>query len=212
MSKVIATEQRTEEWYQARLGKFTCSEVYNLLTEPKLKADKEAGNLSKSALSYIYTKIAEQLTGKRQEVSSKAMEWGTEYEPYARSMYEQVFEPVTEVGFIYDGRLGGSPDGLVGEKGGIEIKCPYTYDVHLENLLLTKDTFKQARKEYYWQIMGCMFLTEREWWDFVSFHPDFPEEHCMQVIRIERNEDDILLMMDKVEKACQLRDAILKSL
>lgn len=207
-----AQAQRTKDWHEARMGKFTCSEVYNLMTEPRSKSDREAGKLSKSAQTYIYKKVAETLTGKKREFTSRETEWGEEYEPYARTMYEQVFEEVTAAGFIYDGKLGGSPDGLIGEKGGIEIKCPYTYEGHVENLLLTPETLKEAHKEYYWQIQGYMKVTAREWWDFVSFHPDFPEEYCLQVIRILRNEDDIKLMNSKVEKACLMRDEILKKL
>lgn len=209
MSKVVDIDQRSEEWYKLRMGRFTCSEVHKLMTEPRAKAAKKAGELSETAKTYIMDKVAEAITGQRHEISGPSLEWGQEWEPYAKSMYEQVFNTVHEVGFLHDDYLGGSPDGLVGDKGGIEIKCPFNQGVHLSNLLLTPETFKSERKEYYWQIQGYLKLTGRDWFDFVSFDHRFPEEHCMQVIRIERNEDDILLMMDKVEKACKLRDEIL---
>lgn len=212
MEQYTAIDQRSEEWHKLRMGRFTCSEVHKLLTEPRAKAAKEAGELSETAKTYVMEKVAESITGQRHEISSPALAWGEEWEPYAATMYEQVFEAVHPIGFLHDDYLGGSPDGLVGENGGIEIKCPFNQGVHLSNLLLTPETFKSERKEYYWQIQGYLKLTGRDWLDFVSFDHRFPEEYCMQVIRIYRNEDDILLMMEKVEKACQMRDEILKKL
>lgn len=209
MSKVVDIDQRSEEWHKLRMGRFTCSEIHKLMTEPRSKIAKEAGELSETAKTYVMEKVAETITGHRHEISGPALAWGEEWEPYAKTMYEQVFDMVQEIGFLHDDYLGGSPDGLVGEKGGIEIKCPFNQGVHLANLLLTPETFKAERKEYYWQIQGYLKLTGRDWFDFVSFDHRFPEEYCMQVIRIQRNEDDILLMVDKVEKACKMRDEIL---
>lgn len=209
--------QRTQDWYDARVGKFTCSEIWKLLTEPRSKADKEAGNLSETAKTYIYEKVSESITGVVHQISSPALEWGVEHEPSAKEAYKKVFElEVEETGLVGNKMLAGSPDGIATDggldEGVLEIKCPFNQSVHLSNLLLSPEDFKSEGKEYYWQVQGYMFLTDSHWADFVSFHPYFPPDKCLAAIRVERNQDDILLLMEKVEKAYTLKEEILKKL
>ena len=80
--------------------------------------------------------------------------------------------------------VGCSPDGLVGEDGGIEGKCPNpaTHPSYLELV----DT---PPSEYRWQVQGSMLVTGRPWWDFVSYHPDFPDELQLHVVRVKRDEE-----------------------
>lgn len=166
--------QQVPEWYLQKLGRFGCSQFYRLMTEPKLKADKEAGNLSQGAMTYIYECVAERLTGKKakEDFTSKFTDWGNEYEPIAKTIYNEVFKVlVTDTGYIeWQHNAGGSPDGLIDEDGLIEIKCPYTITSHLEHKLLPIT----EKPDYYWQCLGYLLITGRKWIDFISYSPNYP--------------------------------------
>lgn len=206
--------QRTEQWHDDRLGKFSASQIYRLMTEPKLKKDKYEGKLSDGAITYVYESVAESLTGIRakEEFTSKFTEWGIENEPIAKKVYETVFNvTVTDTGHIpYGEHAGGSPDGLVGEDGLIEIKCPYTITSHLEHYL--KELSKKP--EYYWQCLMYMLITKRQWIDFVSWHPSY--EPKLQLVKkrilLETVKDDLAKLEAKLNKAIELKTQILKQL
>lgn len=174
-------QQRTEQWHGDRLGRFSASQFYRLMTEPKLKADKEAGNLSQGAMTYVYECVAEKLTGKKakEDFSSRFTEYGVMMEPIAKGIYNAVFDvSIEDSDYIpRDEYSGGSPDGLVGEDGAVEIKCPYTITSHLEHSL----NDLRDKPDYFWQCIGYLLITGRKWIDFVSYNPDFPPKH--QLIR-----------------------------
>ena len=162
-------EQGSPEWLAARCGKITASRFKDVLSQPRSKRDKEAGVLSGTAKTYMLTLAAETLTGCPEEVpTTKAMQHGNDYEPVARDLYMQITgAKVKTVGFVdhpTERSVGCSPDGLVGENGGVEIKCPYTTRVHLGYIL-------DGHKAHDAQIQGGMWVTEREWWDFITYDP-----------------------------------------
>lgn len=208
--------QRTPEWIKSRMGRFSCSQLHRLMTEPKLKADKEAGNLSDGAMTYVMECIAEKLTGKpaKEDFTSKYTEWGIMHEPIAIGIYEEVFsEKVAQSGYIPHGEnFGGSPDGLINEDGGLEIKCPFTITAHLVHSI-TKD-LKADYKECYWQIIGYMIITGRTWFDFVSYHPEYPGKYQFKRIRLERDtvKADIDYANSKINKATEVLNLILNSI
>ena len=182
-------KQRTDDWLGDRMGRFTASEFHRLMTEPRSKADKEAGKLSQGAMTYVMEKVAERITGKpaKDEFDSKYTQWGEEHEPLAKSIYEAVFDRKVKLsGFIeYGDHAGGSPDGLVMDDGILEIKCPYTITSHLGHLMLSNaDDLKADKPEYYWQCLGYMLITGREWCDFISYHPHFPARLQLKRITI----------------------------
>ena len=128
-------EQRTDEWFAARLGKVTASKVADVIAKTK-------SGYSTSRENYMTQLICERLTGKKQEsFSNAAMDWGTETEPYARAAYEASKNVlVDEVGIIDHPFLpmcAASPDGLVSDDGMVEIKCPNTA-THFDTLLAGK--------------------------------------------------------------------------
>jgi hypothetical protein len=177
--KIVTAEQRSPDWFAARLGKATASNFANVLA-------------SKSTAAYrnYRVKLAlERMTGKQEEgFQSDAMRQGTEREPLARIAYEaHTGHLVEEVGFCLHDVLecGASPDGLVNADGGLEIKCP-TPGKHFEYLRQ-----KGEPAEYTAQIQGCMWITGRSWWDFVSFCPEFPENAQLIVRTIARDGDYI---------------------
>ena len=187
-------EQRTDEWLKARCGLFTASRFADLLAKTKT-------GVSASRSNYIAQILCERLTGKVSEsYMNQAMMIGTEREPLARALYEaHTGVLVDEVGFIkhLDLPCGASPDGLIGNDGGIEIKCPQPA-AHLEYLL-----YDEAPSKYMAQIQGCMWMSGRAWWDFVSFNPDFPDHLQLKIVRVKR--DDAFI--DKIEKEIINADA-----
>ncbi len=176
-------EQRTAEWFDARLGKVTASRVADVMARTK-------SGYSASRKNYMAELVCERLTGIPSEhFESAAMKWGTDTEPLARSAYEaRTGELVEEVGFIEHPRIkgfGASPDGLVGTDGGLEIKCPNTA-THIDTLLSGA-----IDSRYIYQLSTGMACTGRKWWDFVSFDPRLPDNLSYKCIRIYR--DDALI-------------------
>ena len=204
-------EQRTEEWYNARLGKVTASRVADVVAKTK-------SGYSTSRANYMAELICERLTGfKGESYMNAAMQWGVTTEPEARAAYEAkagVF--VTEVGFtphLLIDSSGASPDGLVDDDGLVEIKCPFTA-THLETLL--SDT---APSKYITQMQWQMACTERNWCDFVSYDPRLPESMRLFVKRVPRDpaliaelekevESFLAEMEDKIEKLVEKYDGI----
>jgi len=161
--KIINCEQRSPEWYAARLGIPTASNFDKIVITD--------GSVSKQAKKYMYKLIGERLAGASEDsYENEAMIQGREMEDEARQLYQiATGQSVEQVGFCLAdtcvGVFGCSPDGLVGETGLIEIKCP-TMAVHVEYLIDDKLPTK-----YIQQVQGQLLVTGREWCDFVSYYP-----------------------------------------
>lgn len=200
-------EQRSKEWFEARLGKFTSSSIHKIMKSGRGK-DEYFGQ---TALSYIGKNAAELLTGTMEEFGSKQTDWGEKWEPHARARYEmETKQQVIEAGFIQDPKFeyaGGSPDGLVGPFGQIEIKCPYNSDIHLKYLKIDsyKD-FEQAVKDagYHWQVQNNMRVLNSEWCDFVSYDPRYDWKQQIKIFRIEKNEDMWRELEERIEAATEI--------
>ena len=184
-------EQRTDEWFAARLGKVTASRVADVIA--KTKSGYGAGRAN-----YLADLVVERLTGqKAQGFSNAAMEWGTEQEPNARAAYSaKTGILVEEVGFIDHPTVamsGASPDGFA-EEGLIEVKCPNTA-THLEYVLAELPPLK-----YFTQMQWQMACTSRPWCDFVSFDPRLPERLRLLVVRVPRDDVYIAMLEAEVKK------------
>ena len=184
-------EQRTEEWFSARLGKVTASRVADVLA--KIKSGESA-----SRKNYKMELVVQRLTNKQGEsFTNAAMEWGTEQEPFARMAYEaHTGTFVKEEGFVDHPTIEGfgcSPDGIVGE-GLIEIKAPNTAN-HIETVLENK-----APSKYIPQMQCQMACTGAKWCDFVSFDPRVPEDLQLFVVRVERDQEYIDAMEVEVKQ------------
>ena len=166
--------QGTPEWQQARLGIPTASNFDKIVTTK--------GEPSKSAEKYMYQLVGERLSGTKEDgYTNSHMERGIQLEGEARQFYDLVNGvEVEEVGFCkHDSQLFGcSPDGLVGEDGGIEIKCP-SMAVQVEYLLK-----KELPTAYFQQVQGTLLVTGRKWWDFVSYYPSLQP----LILRVQRDE------------------------
>lgn len=190
-------QQRSSEWFAARLGKVTASRVADVIAKTKT-------GYGASRENYMAQLICERLTGKPTEgFSNAAMEWGTQTEPQARAAYSaKTGELVEEVGFVCHPvieQAGASPDGIVGDglfvgDGLIEIKCPNTA-THLEYVLAGKPPEK-----YVTQMMWQMAVTGAPWCDFVSYDPRLPEHLQMLIVRVPRDDNRIAELEAEVRK------------
>lgn len=212
-----AGHQGSDAWIDSRLGRFTASEMYKLMTEPRSKADKEAGKLSEGAMTYVMIKVSEVLTGNRKEDRySPDKEWGKEIEPIAKDYFTSqtglVWEPA---GFFpFGDHAGCSPDGYLGEDEGLEVKCPSQSENHVNHLLLTDQyDLKRECPDYYWQIMSSLLFTGRKQWHFVSFDPRMQVEKLkMQHIVVKPVSEDLDLLVSKLEKAIKEKLSLIKLL
>ena len=195
--QIINVEQRSPEWFKAREGRVTGSEVKNLLG---------ARGLGKTGLTYAITKASESLkvVYDFDSFDSYAMQRGRELEPVALNEYEiREMQSVTSVGFVIKGDdLGVSPDGLVGEDGGIEIKCPLDTQ-HIKNMIEN-----ECPSEYFDQVQMCLYVTGRKWWDLVTYNPDFAEGLDYKRFRVLPCENWINKFETRLKEWIELRDKI----
>lgn len=210
MSDVI--KQGSEAWHSLRAGKVTASRVADVVAKTKT-------GYAASRANYLAEIVLERITKTRAEgFTSAAMQWGTDQEPVARQRYEFANEcEVLEVAFVDHPRIamtGASPDGLVGDLGLVEIKCPNSA-THLETL---QSGAVPAR--YVTQMMWQMASTGRAWCDFVSFDPRFGPDLELFIERVHRDEtriaeleEEVSAFLDEVNatvaklKSLKLRDA-----
>ncbi len=180
-------EQRTSEWFSERAGKVTASAIYKVMARTKSGYGADRSN-------YHAQLVSERLTGvPADSFTNAAMQWGIETEAQARAMYGlHVGQAVIETGFHPHPRLamsGASPDGLVGDFGLVEIKCPNTA-THIATL-----TGASIDRKYLLQMQWQMACTGREWCDFASFDPRMPQEMQLHVRRVERDAE----LLDEIE-------------
>lgn len=184
--KVIDCKQGSNEWFQARSGKVTASEVAHVIAFLK-RGDKKGGETEARA-NYKASIVTEILTGDpdMEGYESQCMKDGKEYEPFARAAYEiATGADVDKVGFVVHPtieRAGSSPDGLVGDDGMIEIKCPKPKN-HIRNKLAGV-----LPEDHEPQVMWNLACTGRKWCDFVSFGMRLSERYQLLVVRAYRDE------------------------
>ena len=166
--------QQSDEWYKIRRGKITASHATAI------------ANCGKGLNSYILEIMADYFScAEKEQFSNKHTERGNKLEPIARSIYEiETGNQVKQVGFIeYNDYVGCSPDGLVGDDGGIEIKCPD--DKEYFKLLLEKEG--AISSDYMWQVQMNLLITERKWWDLIFYNPNYKQ--TIIVFRIYPDEE-----------------------
>jgi putative phage-type endonuclease len=188
----ITDEQRTAEWFQARVGKATASRFKDVMA--KLKN----GSPAAARINYLVDIATERLTkSATPHYSNSAMQWGVTHEASARIVYEQRRQlQVEETGFIQHEELdaGASPDGLVDWDGLIEIKCPYNSSVHVMTWM------DGMPEDHVAQVQGQLWITGRQWCDFISFDPRMPPALQLYVERIGRNDSYIAGLETEIRK------------
>ena len=196
---ILEHEQQSPEWHAARCGCPSASN-FDLIVTTK-------GETSKQREKYLYRLAGERITGKAEETyQNAAMQRGTELEGEARSFYQLVNDvEVKQVGFcLADGnfRYGCSPDGLIGENGIIEIKCPLIA-THVGYLLKG-----ELPIDYFQQVQGGLLVTGREWTDFISYYCGMDP----LIVRVERDDAFIDKLKGHLEDFCIELDKIVKTL
>ncbi len=194
-------EQRSEAWYHIRLGRITGTSFNDLMAKPDTKCYNDL-------ITDIAGEIITEEKEDTDEYTSPAMERGVELEVEARKIYESLFEcNVEQIGFItpdedseFNEWIGISPDGLIGEDGGLEIKCPLrkTHLNYIENGVLPT-VYKN-------QVQSSLWITGRKWWDFMSYYPDmkpfiirvYPDKE-LHLKYEERLRESINLIKQKIE-------------
>lgn len=188
--RVVDVEQGSEAWENLRRGVPTASNFGRIITPAK-------ADLSTKWPTYAAELIAESLLKVTPPAPTFWMAHGTEMQPYAIKAYETLTgSDVQEVGFVWPDeheKFGCSPDGLVGDSGLIEVKCPMPQTLlgyHLEGVL---------PMEYKPQVMGQLLITGREWCDFVGYHPELRPF----VIRVQRDDKYIAALWLALEEFCE---------
>lgn len=194
-----AVEQGSDIWKQLRLGHVTASNISDVMA--KIKTGE-----SEARRKYKVKLVAERLTGNTQDTySNAAMEWGVEQEQYAAMAYEVKNNVLLDKTGFWPHEsikwLGVSPDRLVGNDGLVEIKCPMT-TTHIDYILEDK-----VPARYYKQIQCQLWVTGREWCDFVSYDPRLPLENQLFIKRaypdeafIQEMQSEVLQFLDEVEQ------------
>lgn len=188
-------EQNTDEWLKLRQAKFTASSFKDLFMKETTQGYQDA----------IYKVAFERLTNESPESFSNSwMERGHELEQEARDWYElETYNKVHNGGFFeYNDWIGASPDGLIGDSGLIEIKCP-KFSTMMDYLIK-----KELPKTYYYQVHGQLLVTDREWCDFVAYHPSLPKF----ILRINRDKEVDKEILDKLFKATKEVEQIINKL
>ncbi len=181
--------QGTEQWHSDRSGRITASRFKDVMAWGA--PDKHGFRAPQQArTNYMRELCFERLANRaKHSVSSKSLAWGHEQEKGSHDAYEMLTGFVVErSGFIVHPRydwLGCSPDGLIGTDGGIESKNPFNEAVHVRTWL------EGMPEEHMAQVQGCMYVTGRKWWDFLSFDSRQDEDCRLYVERIPRNDDYI---------------------
>lgn len=180
-------EQRSIAWHNVRAGKLTGSNAQAI------------GAGGKGLETLVYATLAEKYSNNQDEPYTSAdMQRGIELEAQARETYEIMYDTVQEVGFIeHDEYSGVSPDGLIGEDGGFECKCPN--DANFFKILVNGE--KAIESKYIWQVQMCLLVSQRKWWDLVFYSTNFNKN--MIVFRIYpdmEKQEKLLIGLDKGKK------------
>jgi len=185
-------EQGTPEWHELRRGKVTASRVADILAKTKTGPSASRQNyLIELALQQVTKTIEESYT-------NAAMEWGTQTEPQARVAYEvKTGNFVDQVAFIDHPTIAGfgcSPDGIVGDSGLIEIKCPNsaTHWSYIKS--------NEPPNKYFIQMQAQMAVTGAKWCDFVSFDPRMPERSQLLIVHVPRDAEYIMYMEAEIKQ------------
>lgn len=180
--EIFDMEQGTELWLSARLGLPTASRFATVMAKGEGKTRSE----------YMRKLAGEILTGEPMDSYTNVhMERGRDMEDEARGDYAFIHDAeIVRVGFIRNGQKGASPDSLVGDKGGLEIKTAAAH-IQIERLLRG-----ELPPEHKAQVQGNLWVAEREWWDFVSYWPRLP----LLKVRVTRDEPYIKTMSVEIDR------------
>ncbi len=195
MIEVLDCEQGSADWYAARLGLVTASRFSDVLAKGE----------GKTRGKYLRELAGEIIAGEPEAdtYSNGHMERGKLLEGEARNLYAFMTDAEPQiVGFIRNGRKGASPDSLIGDNGGLEIKTALQ---HIQVERLQRDALPS---EHVAQVQGSLWVAEREWWDFVSYAPKLP----LLVKRVYRDEAYIAALAKAIDAFNEELDNLVNSI
>lgn len=212
-----SSEQRSQNWVDVRLGRFTASEFWRLMSTPK---GKPTTALSDTAITYVEEKIAELLTRQQKVVTGWALDWGTEQEPNAKAMFEEVrVVTVMDCGFVaYGDHAGGSPDGIIkGTNDIIEIKCPYNSEHHVQFMQCQNGLdLKVIEPKYFWQVQcNLLFGSSKGLGNahFISYDPRVLDKGLrLHSFVVEPDHEAFELIGTKLGAAIELKNKLIELL
>lgn len=194
---IANAQQGSTAWYQLKLGVISASNA------SKAVAKKD----SETRASYMAELGAQVATGLMEEINSRHLDWGNDHEDAARAMYEfTTGNKVVELPFVFKDssfRAGCSPDGIVSESKGMEIKCPSNSANYMK--FLTDDKIKS---EYVWQAQFTLWVMDADQWDFVQYDPRF-QRNPMKVLTLERDEEKMKTLDDAIPQFISDMDRML---
>lgn len=205
---VVSEDDRLrDEWLHRRRGRFTASRFGDLMVSGRAKGEL----FGTTALSYIDQVIGERIGSFRFSFESAPTSWGKDNEADAITEYEKrtgVSVDRDPYRFIELGNYAGAtPDGLVGDDGGVEVKCPYSPGEHVATLRT-----RQVPKQYKYQVDGSLLVTGRTWWDFVSYDPRIDGPLSLIIIRVTRDETDLESLHNRILSANRLANEVVGQL
>lgn len=238
LDHLINPTQRSPEWFDQRIGKFTSSEWHRLMTpvyveremtkaELEARPKKGVGSrttkvsyeevdaLSPGAITYVREKVAEHLTGCQSDFSSAATVWGEEHEEEARRYFESISGMSVEAcGFTpFQNIAGGSPDGFIKLFNHIiEIKCPMSSTKQVEYLLWDESDVRESYPEAWWQCQMNLLFTGASLCYLCTYDPRMPGPYKMKVFKISPDLEDQNKGLRKLHRAQHLKDQIIQSI
>lgn len=193
-------KQGSQEWLSLRLGIATASNFNKIITS----TGKESSQLKQYAFDLASDYF---LTEPESTFKSEAMQRGNDLEAEAKNYYSLLTDTeVEEVTFIKKDQIGYSPDGLISSNGLIEIKCPLKKN-HLKYLI-----DKKLPTDYVAQVQGGLYISGREYCDFISYHPLFQEDKKMLIVRVERDEEFINKLDTLLVKTIELKQEFINKI
>lgn len=193
-------QQGSAEWFRSKLGVISASNA------SKVVAKKD----SETRATYMAELIAQVCTGQAEEINSKYLDWGSQHEDAARSCYEFMTGlQVKQLPFVFKDetfRIGCSPDGLVTEQKGAEIKCPYNPTNFVRFVVDDK-----IKPEYQWQYNFTLWVMDAEEWDFVQYHP-LMKKNPIKILTVTRDAEKIKALDDLIPAFISDMDDQLKKL
>lgn len=211
----LMVEQRSEAWFELRKGKITSSELHKIMGTKKGEE-----SLTETAKTYLLEKVAELFGGAPHlshpgGVKPMALEWGTELEDTAVEYYNNLKKVNVEKAsfLIVNEHYGGSPDGLLPPQGIIEVKCPFSSANHFKHgMIKSDDDMKKVVPAYYYQCMSNIICAEAEWCDFISFDPRVQEDYKMFIYRLNRNQEEIDSINQRLEVATKYMQELIEKI
>lgn len=237
MNEILAdlenhSPQGSALWDRIRLGKFTASGIWQLMSDARSKSDRESGRFSQTGEKYIVEKVVESISGMSNDESfGRAIDHGNEFEETALtelSVQLNSSDQFVTGSFVmkppfrqFNDDSGGSADALIKYKVdseiidvGVEMKCPFNMVNHFWHTQVNDaESLKEINSNYYWQcLMNCLAYRCRRW-IFASFDPRMPNDRLrLHWSFIDPPVDDLTELCERIERASKRKHQLISEM